>query len=141
MNKQYKEVIVLCTNTSDYLKSMKLLQFSGYIDVAGTPEDYATDFLKRDGILAIAAFSDMSLVVGAFYPKKYKQNINTDTFIVKKILHSKDLNEEVISTFWKRYQWTIKINQKETIAMGIRIIQRKDAEHADSGMDISAKWT
>ena len=102
MNKQYKEVIVLCTNTSDYLKSMKLLQFSGYIDVAGTPEDYATDFLKRDGILAIAAFSDMSLVVGAFYPKKYKQNINTDTFIVKKILHSKDLNEEVISKFWKR---------------------------------------
>ena len=102
MKEIYKEVIILCSNTADCLKSMKILQASGYNDVAGTPEDYITEILKREGIVAIAAFSDMSLIVGSFYPTKYRHNINTDTFIVKMILHSKDLNEDIIQKFWKR---------------------------------------
>ena len=102
MKKLYKEVIILCTNAADYLQSMKLLQISGYDDVAGTPEDYAIDILKREGVVGIAAFSDMTAIVGSFYPTKYKHNINTDTFIVKMILHSKDLNEQIIRKFWKR---------------------------------------
>lgn len=50
MKKLYKEVIILCTNAADYLQSMKLLQISGYDDVAGTPEDYAIDILKRNNM-------------------------------------------------------------------------------------------
>jgi hypothetical protein len=98
----HTSVRILCTGIDGYHKCMALLAAAGYSDTAGTPESYAKGILDRDKILVIAAFSDMTVFVGAFYATRARRNINTDTFVTREVVHSKDVSLATVKGFWNK---------------------------------------